>query len=61
MRIAYFDEAGDDGVPGSSPLFVLGSLYMHYLHWQGNYDRVQILLALEPLQEPRPGLVYKEP
>lgn len=41
MRIAYYDEAGDDGVPGSSPVFVLGSMYMHYLHWQGNYERVQ--------------------
>jgi hypothetical protein len=41
MRIAYYDEAGDDGVPGSSPVFVLGGMYMHYLHWQGNYERVQ--------------------
>ncbi|HNR54201.1 MAG TPA: DUF3800 domain-containing protein [Flavobacteriales bacterium] len=41
MRIAYYDEAGDDGVPGSSPVFVLGGMYMHYLHWQGNYDRIQ--------------------
>ena len=41
MRIAYYDEAGDDGVPGSSPLFVLGAMYMHYLHWQGNFKRIQ--------------------
>lgn len=42
MRIAYYDEAGDDGVPGSSPVFVLGAMYMHYLQWQGNYQRIGI-------------------
>ena len=39
MRIAYFDEAGDDGYPEySSPLFVLTSLYLHYLHWQPTHE-----------------------
>lgn len=34
MKIAYYDEAGDDGNPGSSPLFALTALYMHYLNWK---------------------------
>lgn len=42
MRIAYYDEAGDDGFPSySSPLFALSALYMHYLQWQPNFERVQ--------------------
>ena len=38
MYISYFDESGDEGYPGSSPLFVLTSLYMHYEHWKENYE-----------------------
>lgn len=42
MRIAYYDEAGDDGYPKySSPLFALSAVYMHYLQWQPNFERVQ--------------------
>ncbi|MEX2376183.1 MAG: DUF3800 domain-containing protein [Dehalococcoidia bacterium] len=42
MRIAYYDESGDDGFPEySSPLFALSALYMHYMHWQANFDRIR--------------------
>ncbi len=42
MRIAYYDEAGDDGFPNfSSPLFVLSAVYMHYLQWRPNFERIQ--------------------
>jgi hypothetical protein len=42
VRIAYYDEAGDDGFPHySSPLFALAAVYMHYLQWRPNFDRVQ--------------------
>jgi len=42
MRIAYYDEAGDDGFPKySSPLFALSALYMHYLQWQPNFERIR--------------------
>lgn len=41
MFISYFDESGDDGYPKySSPLFVLTSLYMHYLEWKNNYEYI---------------------
>lgn len=42
MQLAYYDEAGDDGFPKySSPLFVLTSLYLHYLNWQPTFERVK--------------------
>ena len=42
MRIAYYDESGDDGYPQySSPLFALSALYMHYTQWQANFDRIR--------------------
>ena len=42
MRIAYYDEAGDDGFPKySSPLFALSAVYMHYLQWRPNFERIQ--------------------
>lgn len=42
MHIAYFDESGDDGYPAfSSPIFVLTSVYLHYLEWQDIYKRLQ--------------------
>ena len=42
MRITYYDESGDDGYPNySSPLFALSALYMHYLSWQINFERVR--------------------
>lgn len=35
MRIAYYDESGDDGYPdSSSKYFVLTALYLHYLNWE---------------------------
>jgi len=42
VRIAYYDEAGDDGFPRySSPLFALSAVYMHYLQWHPNFERVR--------------------
>ncbi|MEQ9568672.1 MAG: DUF3800 domain-containing protein [Longimicrobiales bacterium] len=42
MRIAYYDESGDDGYPDySSELFALSAIYMHYLQWQPNFERIQ--------------------
>lgn len=39
MRLAYYDESGDDGFPEySAPLFVLTAVYMHYLSWKENYQ-----------------------
>jgi len=39
MFISYFDESGDDGYPKySSPLFVLSSVYLHYLNWKETYS-----------------------
>ena len=41
MFIAYYDESGDDGYPNySSPLFVLTSLYLHYLSWRETYKNI---------------------
>ena len=40
MFIAYYDESGDDGFPGSSPLFVLSAVYLHYLDWQNVYKEI---------------------
>jgi hypothetical protein len=41
MRLVYYDEAGDDGYPRySSPLFTLAAVYMHYLQWRLNFDRI---------------------
>ena len=40
--IAYFDEAGDDGVTtSSSAFFVLTSLYMDANKWQSNFDAIR--------------------
>lgn len=42
MCIAYFDEAGDDGVTtASSEFFVLTSLYMNADRWQENFDKIR--------------------
>lgn len=42
MFISYFDESGDDGYPNfSSPLFVLSSVYLHYLNWKDTYLAVR--------------------
>lgn len=38
MRLAYFDESGDDGVPGSSDFFVLSNLYMDERDWKDNFE-----------------------
>ncbi|MGA2977535.1 MAG: DUF3800 domain-containing protein [Spirochaetia bacterium] len=41
MRIAYIDESGDDGFPlTSSKLFVLTTLYLHYLNWKTIHDSI---------------------
>lgn len=41
MRIAYYDESGDDGYPDqSSPLFVLSAIYLHYLNWRHTFDKI---------------------
>ena len=41
MYISYYDESGDDGFPSySSPLFVLSSLYLHYLNWKDIYSNI---------------------
>ena len=37
MYISYYDEAGDDGFPGSSPIFALTALYLHYSDWKDTY------------------------
>ncbi len=34
MFLAYFDESGDDGLPGSSQLFVPSAVYLHHRHWK---------------------------
>lgn len=42
MRLVYYDEAGDDGHPNtSSPLFALSAVYMHYLQWHPNFERIR--------------------
>ncbi len=42
MHLAYFDEAGDDGFPQySSPLFVLTSVYLHYMNWKPIFEAVR--------------------
>ena len=41
MRLAYYDESGDDGYPSySSPLFVLSVLYLHYLGWRPAFNQI---------------------
>lgn len=42
MRIAYYDESGDDGYPAySSPLFALSVTYLHHLNWQPTFQRLR--------------------
>jgi hypothetical protein len=41
MFIAYYDEAGDDGWPGSSPIFVLTSVYLHDSQWKSTFSQIQ--------------------
>lgn len=42
MYIAYYDEAGDDGLKtGSSEMFVLTALYMHHRDWKENYNAIR--------------------
>jgi hypothetical protein len=40
MHLVYYDEAGDDGFPGSSPLFVLTAFYCSDLDWKENFKIV---------------------
>ncbi|MBD3404108.1 DUF3800 domain-containing protein [candidate division GN15 bacterium] len=42
LRIAYYDETGDDGFPlYSSDFFVLTAVHMHYLDWHSNFERLR--------------------
>jgi hypothetical protein len=44
MRIAYLDESGDDGYPQySSEIFTLSTVYLHYLQWKENFERIREL------------------
>lgn len=44
MHVAYVDESGDDGFPAySSPLFVLSTIYLHYLQWKSSFERLHAL------------------
>lgn len=38
MYLSYFDEAGDDGYPGSSPIFVLTAIYLHHQNWKDTFN-----------------------
>ncbi len=41
LFISYFDESGDDGFPKySSPIFLLTSIYMPYVKWKENYNKI---------------------
>lgn len=63
MYIAYVDESGDDGNPGSSESFVLTSVYMHYEAWRGNLDTITAFRLVSILswavQNARPGTVVR--
>ncbi|MCB9007465.1 MAG: DUF3800 domain-containing protein [Ardenticatenaceae bacterium] len=37
MHLVYYDESGDDGMPGSSPLFVLSAFYCEVTRWRENF------------------------
>lgn len=37
MHLVYYDESGDDGVPGTSPLFVLTAFYCEANRWRENF------------------------
>ncbi|MEW5995234.1 MAG: DUF3800 domain-containing protein, partial [Candidatus Zixiibacteriota bacterium] len=42
MRIAYFDESGDDGYPDfSSEFFTLSAIYLHYLNWKEVFEDIR--------------------
>ena len=41
MYFSYIDESGDDGLPGSSPLFVLSGVYLQSLNWQQIFGQLQ--------------------
>ncbi len=38
MYLSYFDESGDDGYPGSSPLYVQTAIYVHYQVWNDTFN-----------------------
>ncbi len=40
MYIAYYDESGDDGLPGTTPIFVLSCLYVHNLNWKDIHQKI---------------------
>lgn len=37
MYLSYFDESGDDGNPGSSPLYVQTAVYVDHQHWNDTF------------------------
>ncbi len=41
MYLAYYDETGDEGLPGSSPLFALTAFYLHDSHWKDVFTEVK--------------------
>lgn len=42
MRLAYYDEVGDDGYPNySSEFFTLTAVYLHYLNWPENFNDIR--------------------
>ena len=38
MYLSYFDESGDDGNPGSSPLYVQTAIYVQHQHWNDTFE-----------------------
>lgn len=38
MFTVYYDESGDDGLPGASPLFVLTAVYCKDVDWKSNFE-----------------------
>lgn len=38
VYLSYFDESGDDGNPGSSPLYVQTAIYLHHRHWNDTFE-----------------------
>ena len=40
MYLSYFDESGDDGNPGSSPLYVQTAVYVHHRDWNEAFEAI---------------------
>jgi len=70
MYIVYYDESGDDGVPGSSKLFLLSAVALHHQNWHDTYSQLQSFRSLLKAQHripirtefhTRPFLLNKNP